>query len=128
MWYRHVKGHVIPQVHRTSVEAGVAPTGIRESGRSTAPGQGGGTLTSMTGTAQDSHLRSAPRHRCGMKFAAGGFAAAAILLLPAAVAFWRADWGIGYVAGMLPLAELGLLVAGQLHYRYRYREAPGRFN
>src|SRR6266568_4834443 len=128
MWYRHVKGHVIPQVHRTSMEAGVAPTGMRESGRPTAPGQGGGRVTSMTGTAQDPHVRSAPGHRCGKRFAAGGLAAAALLLLPAAVALWRADWGIVYVAWMLPLAELGLLLAGQLHYRYRYREAPGKFN
>ncbi len=88
----------------------------------------GGRVTSMTGTDQDPHVRSAPGHRCGKRFAAGGLAAAALLLLPAAVALWRADWGIVYVAWMLPLAELGLLLAGQLHYRYRYREAPGKFN
>jgi hypothetical protein len=28
---------------------------------------------------------------------------------------------------MLPLAELALLLARQIHHRLRYREAPGRF-
>jgi hypothetical protein len=63
----------------------------------------------------------------GKRLAAGVIAAAALLLLPAAVAFWRPAWSIVSVAWMAPLAELVLLLAGQLHYRYRYREAPGRF-
>jgi hypothetical protein len=40
---------------------------------------------------------------------------------------YRPAWSLVYVAWMLPLAELGLLAAGQLHYRLRYREAPGKF-
>jgi len=50
-----------------------------------------------------------------------------LVLLPATVLLYRPAWSLVYVAWMLPLAELALLAAGQLHYRLRYREAPGRF-
>ena len=34
-----------------------------------------------------------------------------------------------YAAWLVPLAELGMLAAGQLFYRFRFRTAPvGRFN
>ncbi len=60
--------------------------------------------------------------------AAGGVAAAILLLLlPVTVLLYRPAWSLVYVAWMLPLAELGLLLAGQINYRLRYREAPGKF-
>jgi hypothetical protein len=50
-----------------------------------------------------------------------------LLLLPALVIVYRPAWNLVYVAWMLPLAELALLVAGQLHYRFRYRQSSSRF-
>jgi hypothetical protein len=66
--------------------------------------------------------------RPGKPFSPGGVAVAiGLFLLPAAVVLCRPAWSLIYVAWMLPLAELALLLAGQIHYRFRYREAPGRF-
>lgn len=72
------------------------------------------------------------RHRAtrarGRPIAPGGLAAAVLLLLlPWTVLAYRPAWSLVYVAWMIPLAELALLAAGQLHYRLRYREAPGKF-
>jgi len=66
----------------------------------------------------------------GVRFCSPGGVAVAILLflLPAAVVLYRPAWSLIYVAWMLPLAELALLLAGQIHYRFRYHEAPGRFS
>lgn len=62
------------------------------------------------------------------RFSPGGVAVAVfLLLLPAAVVYYRPAWSMIYVAWMLPLAELAFLLAGQIHYRFRYQEAPGRF-
>lgn len=64
----------------------------------------------------------------GKPFSPGGVAVASfLLLLPAAVVYYRPAWSLIYVAWMLPLAELAFLLAGQIHYRFRYQEAPGRF-
>jgi hypothetical protein len=64
----------------------------------------------------------------GRPIAPGGFALAVLLLLlPWTVLAYRPAWSLVYVAWMIPLAELALLAAGQLHYRLRYREAPGKF-
>jgi Glycosyl transferase family group 2 len=80
---------------------------------------------------EDARPRRA-RHRPGSEraraIAPGGVVAALLLiLLPGSVLLYRPAWSLVYVAWMLPLAELALLLAGQLHYRLRYREAPGRF-
>lgn len=91
---------------------------------------------SVTAPRQAGQVRQAgyqkTRHRAGHKrgkpFSPGGVAVAiALLLLPAVVALYRPAWTLIYFAWMLPLAELVLLLAGQLHYRLRYREAQGRF-
>ena len=64
----------------------------------------------------------------GTPVASGGIAVAVLLcLLPVTVLLYRPAWRLVYVAWMLPLAELGLLLAGQVYYRLRYREAAGRF-
>lgn len=66
---------------------------------------------------------SGGRRRPGIE--PGGLAMAAlVLVLPVLVAAARPAWDLVYLAWLIPLAELVLLVAGQLHYRYRYREAP----
>jgi hypothetical protein len=75
---------------------------------------------------------SAGRHRTGRErerqVAPTGIAVAVLLvLLPVTVLLYRPAWSLVYIAWMLPLAELAFLVAGQVHYRYWYREAPGRF-
>jgi Glycosyl transferase family group 2 len=64
----------------------------------------------------------------GTPVAPGRIAVAVLLfLLPVTILLYRPAWSLVYVAWMLPLAELGLLLAGQVYYRLRYREAPGRF-
>jgi hypothetical protein len=64
----------------------------------------------------------------GKRLSPGGLAVAVLLfLLPAAVVLYRPAWRLIYFAWMLPLAELALLLAGQIHYRFRHREAPGKF-
>ena len=73
--------------------------------------------------------REAPRRRRRVRFSPGGATAAlALLLLPVAVSLWRPAWSVVYVAWMLPTAELALLFAGQLHSRYRFAQANGRFS
>jgi len=54
--------------------------------------------------------------------------AAVLATLPVAVAAWPAAWRLVYVAWLIPLAELALLLAGQLHYRHRFRRARRRFS
>lgn len=76
--------------------------------------------------------RPTARHRAvskrGKRWSPGGVAVAiGLFLLPAAVVIFRPAWNLIYVAWMLPLAELALLLAGQVHYRFRYRAAPSRF-
>lgn len=83
-------------------------------------------------TARRDSGRSSARHRAvgrrGKHWSPGGAAVAVLLfLLPAAVVLFRPAWNLIYVAWMLPLAELALLLAGQVHYRLRYHEASGRF-
>lgn len=72
-----------------------------------------------------SHRTAGPRRK---RCSPGGVAVAvSLFLLPAAVVLYRPAWSLIYGAWMLPLAELALLLAGQIHYRFGYRETPGRF-
>src|SRR5215469_4011543 len=81
-----------------------------------------------TGGAQSPQARPQSDPERGRPVAPGGVAAAILLfLLPASVVLYRPLWSLFYVAWMLPAAELALLLTGQLHYRFRYREAPDRF-
>ena len=85
---------------------------------------------SVVAPTEDGHWSARDRavSRRGKPWSLGGVAVAiALLLLPAAVVLYRPAWSLIYVAWMLPLAELALLLAGQIHYRLRYREATGRF-
>lgn len=98
---------------------------------------GGGVKVSSEGSIGVSAPSEAGRHGArqtairgrGKPWSPGGAASAiGLLLLPAAVVIYRPAWSLIYVAWMLPLAELALLLAGQIHYRLRYHEAIGRFS
>lgn len=52
---------------------------------------------------------------------------AGFLALPVAVTVVPVARILVYIAWMVPLIELGFLLAGQLHYRRSYREAPRKF-
>lgn len=81
-----------------------------------------------TGRALPRRARHRANRARGRPIAPGGFVVAVlVLVLPWTVLAYRPAWNLVYVAWMLPVAELALLAAGQLHYRWRYREAPGKF-
>jgi hypothetical protein len=68
------------------------------------------------------HRQRQSRHRV-----LGVLAASVILVLPVLVVRLPALRGLVYAAWLLPTAELALLAAGQVNFRGRYREAPGKF-
>jgi Glycosyl transferase family group 2 len=70
-----------------------------------------------------------PRWRRWASMAARAAVAAGVLAGTVwAAAVWPAGRWLVYAAWMMPLAELGLLAAGQAQWRWRWRQAPaGRF-
>jgi hypothetical protein len=88
-------------------------------------GPSGAAATADTGLPAGRNRASPQR---GGPISPGGVAVAVLLiLLPVTVLLYRPAWSLVYVAWMLPLAELVLLAAGHVHYRFGFREAPGKF-